>query len=231
MNTSKTRGANFTGQHTATNELLLKIHTATGWRLPKTEHLCFILCRQLENKLRFDYPMVTYDQAETAFLQFGTEENFTGTMSIAQIDKVLRKYFASITDENFNQERKHYEQVIPIPQPHQHLDECRELIECKYQLYLSDKLNIELLPPFIFEVLVRDYGIDPELPMRFIQEAKEFIAERKGKGRIGKTTAISEILIEAGPQTLEYTCLKLAIEHSFEIFKNRNQEHLYQFEE
>jgi hypothetical protein len=96
----------FTEPSTPANELLFKIHTATGWRLPKSEKLCSILRRQLENKLHFDYPGISHDQVETAFLKFGAEENFTGTLCIAQIDKVLRKYFSHQTQQNFDDERR-----------------------------------------------------------------------------------------------------------------------------
>jgi hypothetical protein len=228
--TSPNKEKSYSTPSTETNELLLKIHTATGWRLPKTEQLCLILCRQIENKLRFDYPGITPDQVETAFLKFGSEENFTGTLSIAQIDKVLRKYFSHQTQQNFDNERRLTTQTIPIPTPHQHLHECRALLEHKYQLYLEKKLNIELLPVFIWPVLQKDYGIIPELPALFVIKAKQFIADRKGNNKIrrGESFADNVATMEAGYDNTENVSIKLALEHAFMQFEQMGNKHLYE---
>jgi hypothetical protein len=220
----------FTEPSTPANELLFKIHTATGWRLPKSEKLCSILRRQLENKLHFDYPGISHDQVETAFLKFGSEENFTGTLCIAQIDKVLRKYFSHQTQQNFDDERRLTTQTIPIPTPSQHLYECRALLEHKYQLYLEKKLNIELIPAFIWPVLQKDYGIIPELPALFVIKAKQFIADRKGNNKIRRGESLSDNVatMEAGYDNTENVSIKLALECAFIEFEKMGNKHLYE---
>lgn len=228
MKTGKKQAADYTGMFTATNDLLLRIHTATGWRLPKTESLCMILCRQLQKKLFYDYPGITHDQVETAFMKFGTEENFTGSMSIMIIDRVLKKFYAHQAQEKFDKER-HQDTctVIPLPTLTEHLQDCRVLIEHKYQLYLQEKLNVELLPPFIFRILCQDFDIDPDLPLQFVTAAKQFIAERKGQ-KLERAGSVNKALTSFESLDLESTCTKLAIECCFEEFKNVNMKNLYE---
>jgi hypothetical protein len=215
-----------------TDELLTKIQVITGWRLPKDEKTLNILCIQLQKKLRFDYPGITHDEIENAFLKFGSEENFTGSMSIAIIDRVLKKYFASVAGEKFDAERKETAQVIPMISPQQHLNECRELIEHKYMLFLEGRLNVELLPAFIFPVLIKDFNVPPDMPEYFTAAAKEFIRDSRGKNKFRKSQAIAIGEAMGGiitDDSLQDLAVKLSIERCFQELQKMNYQHLYAY--
>ena len=212
---------------------MVKIHAITGWRMPKGEKMMNILCGQLNKKLRMDYPGISHDEIETAFLKFGSEENFTGSMSIAIIDRVLKKYFASVAADKFDAERKQFTQTIPLVSPQEHLNDCRGLIEHKYMLFLEGRLNVQLLPCFIFQVLVKDFNAPPDMPKHFINEAKELIRDSRGKNKIGKRDAIAigDAIgaTEISQSNLYDFATKLAIEACFKELQKMNYEHLYSY--
>ncbi len=220
----------------------------TGWRLPKGEKMIGILCSQLAKKLRIDYPGILHDEIENAFLKFGSEENFTGAMSIAIIDRVLKKYFATVAADRFDAERSRIVQpghalALPLISPQQHLNECRELIEHKYMLYSQNRLNIELIPTFIWPVLIKDFGAPDDLPQKFIYAGKEFIRELRGKRKFGSprrsddqrgkrdAVAIGEAMggTAITDDSLNEVATKLAIEECFKEFKKMNYQHLYAY--
>jgi len=211
------------------DELVTKIHVITGWRLPKAGAIINILCEQLHKKLRFDFPGISHDEIENAFHKFGSEENFTGTMNIAVIDRVLKKYFLSKAHENFENERKSSFGSIPVPSPQQHLNECRELIEHKYQLYLEGKMRMELLPPFIFPILRKDYNADPDLPKHFISGAKQFIRNRSDTSKVHRNNMaqIGELVNDFTGGRLQDVATKLALQYCFETLKQKNYQQLY----
>jgi hypothetical protein len=212
------------------DELIKNIHVITGWRLPKTEYMLLILCRQLQKKLHFDYPGISHDEIENAFHKYGGEENFTGSLNISTIDRVLKKYFASKAQMNFDEERKIVTQTIPIPLPSEHLSECRALLEHKYQLYLVDEMEVELLPAFIWPVLQRDFKIDPELPLQFTGMAKEFIRERSESRKITRQDAITATMSDWDHSNtkIDDVSVKLAISYCFFQLRQMHFMHLYQ---
>src|SRR4249920_2891682 len=203
-------------------ELLLTISVITGWRLNKNAAAMETLCTQLQHKLVEDYPNITTEQIEEAFRKFGNDEDFGKTVNVAQVSKVLQKYFSSLAQDSDFEERQNKFTVEKVEHltPEQELSETRKLLESKYQLFLDDKLQFDLLPAFGYEVLAEDFCIVPDLPLKFVQQAKERLQNRispyqKAVERKADAAPIGEILPSAfNEKSLHDMVNKLALEYS-----------------
>jgi regulator of sigma D len=220
-------------------ELLLTISVITGWRLNKNPSALETLCTQLQHKLAEDYPNITTEQIEEAFRKFGNDEDYGKTINVAQVSKVLQKYFSSLAQDSDFEERQNKFTIDKVEHltPEQELSETRKLLEQKYQLFLDDKLQFDLLPAFGYEVLAEDFCIVPDLPLRFIGQARDRLQNRvspykKAEGRREKIEAEAELIGAILPdavaeQTIKQLVNKFALEYCFEQFKNMGYTRLY----
>jgi regulator of sigma D len=216
-------------------ELLLTISVITGWRLNKNPSALETLCTQLQHKFAEDYPNITTEQIEEAFRKFGNDEDYGKTINVSQVSKVLQKYFSSLAQDSDFEERQNKFTIDKIEHltPEQELSETRELLESKYQLFLDDKLQFDLLPAFGYEVLAEDFCIVPDLPLKFVQQAKERLQGRispyqKAEQRKADAAPIGEVMAGTiNEKSLHDMMNKLALEYSFTMFKNLGYTRLY----
>jgi hypothetical protein len=215
-------------------ELLITISVITGWKLNKNPAALETLCTQLSLKLSEDFPGITTPQIEDAFRKYGTDEqDFGKTINVALVARVMQRYFSNLGQEQDYAERSNKLPftVTPKPSRWQDLQDTRAMLESKYQLFLEDRLQFDLLPGFAFKTLQKDFGIVPELPQRFVEQAKKILAAQGGEAdkQHRDAVAIAPLLSLMTPEkTLDELCKRLAIEYAFNRFAGLNMPHIYE---
>ncbi len=160
--------------------LVKRIHVITGWAIPELEEDRHILFSEMYNHLVETWPSFNAEEIAYSVRTYGPEiENWGKNINLVLLDKCIGKYY---THER--QEASKREEQKKVPETHRIAPpfDWRECAETNYQLFLANKLKLELLPAEILGELEKSELVPPGLDKGMLPHAeKKVFAQFRAK--------------------------------------------------
>lgn len=156
-----------------TKGLLFKIHIITGWTLPEDKYYLSVMIEQLYKKLIEEYEEFNISEIEFAFRNFGTSiKDWGKNFNLQLFDEVMNIYKSHRATISDFEEKINLKLEITKPSDDEILNMKREVVEDRYQSFLTGKSSFVLFPPDGIETLIEDGYCEKDLYKTFFEKAK-----------------------------------------------------------